>query len=332
LYKAALHQYSKSIAPNTLERAPQELQMNILIDQYMTHPTTSILRAYTSSLFDRHTSLVRDNKDNSPFLHKILGLTRGNEKIQQVVILFLLEPLRRLFVKKLEGWYCKKEDTVQSSRHVWHDSAEKQSTMEEMTSKISLFPLLTSSVPWSDIPHEEIEKECSRNPMPDIIEFILQSASSPHHVNRKDGNERISWWALPSPLLCAASQIYFPLACAYLRHWIETAIVAHGNLYNFGPTADNNINKPQSQVLNVRNNGVSFESAVLRIRHICQTSERLERLFYYILAHIENEYQDSFEEKTIMGRNAVEESTVNAEDMLFRQRLSWDAIKRAVEE
>jgi hypothetical protein len=235
-------------------------------------------------------------------------------------------------VKKLEGWYCKKEDTVQSSRQVWHDSAEKQSTMGEMTSQISLFPLLTSSVPWSDIPHEEIEKECSRNPMSEIIEFILQSASSPHHVNRKDGNERISWWALPSPLLCAASQIYFPLACAYLRHWIEAAIVAHGNLYNFGPTADNNVNKPQSQGLNVTNNGVSFQSAVLRIRHIRQTSKRLESLFHYVLAHIANEAQRSFEEKTMIGRNDAEESTVVAEDVLFRQRLSWEAIRRAVEE
>eukprot|EP00804_Cyclotella_cryptica_P022098 CCRYP_011562-RA/>CCRYP_011562-RA protein AED:0.31 eAED:0.31 QI:0/-1/0/1/-1/1/1/0/566 len=331
LYKAASHQYSNRNAQHTLDKSPKELHMNILIDQYMTHPTTSILRAYTSSLFDRHASLVGQKKDTNPFLRKLLGLARGNEKIQQVVILFLLEPLRRLFVKKVEGWYCKNDEAEQSLRRKWCDSEDTQSTTEEMTSKISLFPLLTSSVSWSDIPQEEIEKECSRTPMPEIIDFILQSASSSHDNKSKDDKEKIPWWILPSPLLCFASQMYFPLACAYLRHWIEAAIVEHGKLYHFDPTTRNHVNKPQSSVLHVSTNGISFEAAILRLRHIRQTSKRLESLFYYLLSDMENDSQGSFEKETMISLGDADESMVSAEDMLFRQRLSWEAIRRAVE-
>lgn len=313
LYVATLHQYSISIAQNNPDKAPTDLQMNILIDQYMTHPTMSILRACTSRLFDRHTNLARENNANNLFLQKLLGLAKGNDKIQQVVILFLLEPLRRLFVKNLEGWYCKKEESVRSLRRTWCDSEDEQSTMEEMTSKIALFPLLTSSVPWSDIPHEDIEEVCSRSPMPAIIKFIIHSASSSHQNNSNGGKEKISWWSLPSPLMCVASQMYFPLANGYLRHWITAAIVAHGNLYHFDPVANNH----RFRSLDISDNENSFDSAILRLRHIRQTSKRLESLLYYVLSDMENKSHDSFEKEALLCYDKEGESMLSADDFLF---------------
>jgi hypothetical protein len=88
---------------------------------------------------------------------------------------------------------------------------EQTKIHEELASKISLYPMLTSDTMFSDLSSEKVEEVCSLEPMPQIIEFILQTASD----DIESGTGNVSWWSLPSPLLCFVSQLYFPVACRY---------------------------------------------------------------------------------------------------------------------
>jgi hypothetical protein len=297
LFQSAF-EYMTNHNQSNIEQAPKGLQMNLLIDEYMTHPTTSILIAYTSTMYDRYTSL--DEKDR--LLRKLLGLSKANEKIMQVVLLFLLEPLRRLYVQNMEGI---------SSRDV-------------PTSNFAMFPLLTSTVTWSDISLEDVEKECCQEPMLEIVEFILQSASTEHSII---GSSEVSWWSLPSLLWCFISQLYFPLACAYIRHWIIAAVVAHDKLYSLDFIGHQK-HKPQSSPLD--NSIDKFESAMLRMRHFSQTSQRLEGLTSYMLAAIKEEY-DASREKDMTRINDANVSSENNDDAAVQQQLVWNAIKRGLE-
>lgn len=277
---------------------PKELQMNMLIDEYMTDPTTAILRAYTSSLYDRYTALEGELKHR--LLQKLMGLSKNNVKIQQVLLLFLLEPLRRLYVQQLLG--------VSNTNNGQTIEGQPESN-EEFASNISLFPLLTSNITWSEIPVETIEEQCTLGPMQQLIDFIVQSAPSEQSTQAADTD--ILWWSLPSPLLCFISQLYFPFACGYIRYWINKAIVAHEQLYVLDSKISNNTSKPQSISLDGSNRSL-FESSILRVCHFSQTSHRLKSLTNYMLLIREEKHTEACSD----------------DDIVFQRKLACYAIKK----
>ncbi len=125
-----------------------------MIDEYMVHPTTCARRVYAASIYDRLVNLattnnnedddcsnhdyggsnsttfcnngeeitVKDSKAVQKYLQKLFGLATNNAKIQEVILLLVLEPLRRL-----------------SIRQMIVKGGEEQHLMD-------LFPLLTSQI------------------------------------------------------------------------------------------------------------------------------------------------------------------------------------------
>ena len=311
MYNAILEQTTDNEQSDIV---PKGLQMNTRIDEYMTHPTTAILRAYTSNLYDRYKTLAEGDKER--FIQKLLWLAEDDVKVQQVVLLFLLEPLRRLYVERLQASICNKK-------------AENTQVHQEMASKILLYPLLTSNVTWSDIPTEKIEEECNRQPMQQIIDYITESASSKLNnmsVDRrfKTANVRICWWSLPSPLLCFVSQLYFPLACGYIRYLIKAAIIEHDNLYMIDTTTKS-IGAGGAQSSSEEG---SFESVMIRIQQFSQTSQRLESLAFYIMSVIEEENLSQRKNDNMIKEG---EEPIDGDDATFRQRLAWKAIRRRLD-
>lgn len=313
LYKAALEHTAQT--QHTSKKIPRGLQMNMLIDEYMTHPNTAILRAYTSNLYDRYTNLSLNRKEG--FIHKMLMSTKWNARIQQVIFLFLLEPLRRLYVQKLQKSI---EKRTASQPESFFNQSESH---EQLASKISMYPLLTSDTIYSDISCEQTDQECSREPMQQIIDFIMQSAPG-KTVDGKDdrvNSDDMCWWSLPSPLLCFLSQLYFPIACGYIRYCIKAAISAYDKLYSL----DNNpASKPQSD--HGSNSDGTFDSVMLRIQHFNRTSQRLEKLTHYMMSMVEEECQSSIETNMI----SLDEDEVPVDDAAFRMRLVWNAIRRSL--
>lgn len=307
LYKASIEAANRSSENNT-NQAPKGLQMNILIDEYMGHPNTAILRTYTSSLFDRYSSLEGESKHK--FIRKMLGLTKENVKIQQVALLFLLEPLRRFYVKQLQ-------DSISEQL------VDLSNSNQEMMTKISLFPLVTQNVAWSDMSPEKIEEVSSHEPTQQILDFIMQST----HANQDSATSGVEkcWWSLPSPLICFISQLYFPFACGYIRYLIMKALAAHEKLYALGSHEIRHRSRPQSN-LNSDSNINSFESAMLRIRHFSQTSQRLESLTAHILSLFEGEHQQTTEKHRNTSSDDEEHMATN--DTIFRQKLAWNAIRK----
>ncbi|KAL3776844.1 hypothetical protein ACHAWO_004249 [Cyclotella atomus] len=315
LHKAALIRIKQT--KDAINNVPEGLQMSVLIDEYMTHPNTAILRAYTSNIYDRYQSLTGDGRDR--FIRKLLATSNSNARIQQVVLLFLLEPLRRLYVQSLQK-------SMEKTALVQSEYAHEQTKMhEELKSKISLYPLLTSDKFFIDISAEKIEAVCSLEPMQQIIEFILQEA--PNNLEIEAGN--VSWWSSPSPLLCFASQLHFPIACGYIQFWVKTAIDAHEKLYLVDSKRRS---KPQSNPLHCAstinsNSEYSFESVVFRIRQFIQTSQRLEDLTDYVMSVMEEESYSNLEKDT---NNAEDGGDYVSDDAAFRIKLTWNAIRRGV--
>jgi hypothetical protein len=313
LHKAALIRIKQT--KGRANNIPERLQMNVLIDEYMTHPNTAILRAYTSTLYDRYGSLIGDGRDR--FVRKMLTLSKSNAPIQQVVLLFLLEPLRRFYVQNLHK-------SMETNSLVQSEYPHEQTKIhEELASKISLYPIQTSDTMFSDISSEKIEEVCSLEPMPQIIEFILQTASD--EIESGAGN--VSWWSLPSPLLCFVSQLYFPVACRYIQFWVKAAITEHEKLYSMD---SKHRSKPQSNQLDSSSNGdseYSFESANFRIRHFIQTSQRLRNLTDYVMSVMEEKSHSALEKDTT---NAEDDDVLISDDAAFRIRLAWNAIRRVV--
>ena len=308
LYNAMLEETTNTKS----DTVPKGLQMNTRIDEYMTHPKAAILRAYTSELYSRYKTLAEG--DRKRLIEKLLCLAEDDVEVQQVVLLFLLEPLRRLYVERLQKSIYNQNDNTQAN--------------QEMSSKISLYPLLTSNVIWSDIPADQIEEECSREPMQQIIDFITDSASSkfnntPTERKPKSPNSQICWWSLPSPLLCFVSQLYFSLACAYIRYLIKTAIVQHDNLYVIDTI---NRNDADEELSSCKEN--PFESVMLRIQQFTQTSQRLESLASYVISIMEDEYQPTRQKDNLSDKSA---ESMHADDAIFRQRQVWNAIKRRLD-
>ena len=187
----------------------------ISFDEYMTLPTTCARIAYASCLFDKMIALSHrenfgdsttigvnngDDDDHLPsqlfiFLHKLLGLAATNGKIQEVIMLILLEPKRRSLIDHRD------------------DSVLGRSCMS--------------------IENDEVA--CTRPPLSTLARIILHSNLPQEETkveNTLSSMKMEVWWSLPSPLMCAISHEYLSIASEYIRHWIKTAVLGHVELYN----------------------------------------------------------------------------------------------------
>ena len=306
------------------------------IDEYMTHPTTCARRVYASSLLDRLFHLCRDagpvgathertgldgiddEKDDGAtvqhFLRKLMGLSVGNAKIQEVILLLLLEPARRL------QWERQKEPLVEKSQEL----SEKNG---HHSKEIELYPLLISL----SVHAESIERVYSRAPLPTLVQFILQSSPRNKHAIHDDDNllsssagnkhkctQTLEWWSHCSPLLCTVSQWYFPIACTYITFLIQMAAIDHGKLYDGAATGQQQ-SQSEFDRANI-NSKESFHCTILRIQEFCSTSERLRLLARRVFYSMESTSQEALERSS-----ALSEERKNA---AFQKRVALKAICR----
>lgn len=315
------------------------------IDGYMTHPTTCSRRVYASSLFNRLLNPCNPMWNESDYpatldsaganpatqrllLKKLIRLATANVKIQEVVLLLLLEPVRRL--------QCSLEQQLQTSHDV--NSQKSPSLPDE-----DFPPLPLSTSIWSNVSSESIEKACTIYPIRVLVQSILNSCprsalhavtSDTSHANITssilapddftghliDSFQIILWWTLPSPLLCTISQIYFQIACKYIQYWIERAVIGHEKLYEGSPTGCDFHNGKVRDIGIVSNrNNYSIEEpffhAVHRIEQFSSTSARLNFLCKQSL--------QSMEKETISVS-----SNEDANSAAFKRSLAWKAIHR----
>lgn len=314
-------------------------RMTVMIDEYMVHPTTCARRVYAASIYDRLVNLattnnnedddcsnhdyggsnsttfcnngeettVKDSKAVQKYLQKLFGLATNNAKIQEVILLLVLEPLRRL-----------------SIRQMIVKGGEEQHLMD-------LFPLLTSQILSSSAaaatnPSKEggTKNDESSSPLINLlVKSILQT------------NLDTSWWSQPSPLLCTISQFHFPIARKYLHYWIERAIVTHESLYQDATTNANVVVSPPSKATNITSNQgetagedaedkTTFHHAITRMQQFQQTSHRLCSFLSHVLRNLEDEIKMSQQHGGLID----EEEEVE----VFRTSLALKAIKRALEE
>ena len=351
----------KSMEDDSLEKTET---MSFVIDKYMTHPTTCLRRVYASSLFDRLMDLCKQKESTSVpapaaaahavghslgahavkksakrgdatidsnsavhrFLKKLFGLATTNVKIQEVVLLMLVEPVRRLQIRRAFTVNATKHTTDKSEGEGKRFRMPLQSDEfqgEQESPDMKLFPMLTSICAAINVSTEMIERECSEGPVPALVQFILQTA--PNNTSdaiagpacNKLAPTRISWWSLPSPLLCAISQMYFPLACEYIRYWIDRAIIGHKEFFAHASSHSDE----------------SFQQSIQRIQQLFQTSQRLYLLGSRVFASMEKEDLRSnvhLERKIRMGDHRDEETDSNEGNDDFQKSLAWRAIRHAV--
>lgn len=278
IYQAVLS--SSSCQPPQIQHEQNHksfVNMSIKIDQYMVHPTTCARRVYASSIYDRLLHLTRTTSDTNynneevevassskevqKFLQKLFGLAtakgENDGKIQEVILLVVLEPWRRLQVRQ---------------RQLKRNCEENQHKGDDLME--TLFPLLTSKrvLPSaastksksSDEKDDTIDDDDSSSPLNTLlVNFILQTNLD-------------TWWSQPSPLLCIVSQYHFPIARKYIYYWFDRALVSHQNCYQDTSTSME-----------------GFHNAVKRLQEFHRTSSRLRNLLVHFIQNIEEEIRMS---------------------------------------
>ena len=342
IYRASLHYVAAentdaAEATTTLSSQPHQTQkgdigqksnsrrMAIKIDQYMVHPTTCARRVYAASIYDRLLNLATttDNESNraggsnsneqevinskvvQKYVQKLFGLATSdnNYKIQEVILLLVLEPQRRLQVRQM----IRKSEEEEKKR-LKDDSSDVPQQQQQEQVLIELFPLITSQM----VEDGDANNESSSPLITLLVKSIL-------HTNL-DG-----WWSQPSPLLCTISQLHFPIACKYLHYWINRAIDAHERLYQDTTTIA--MVSPLKTATTTNQETVeetmSFQHAIERIQHFHQTSHRLRSLVSHVIHSLEEEMMSPPSSASI---DEDEESEV------FCRALALKAIKRALED
>lgn len=308
----------------------ESVRMNYHIDRYMTHPTTCIRRVYASSLYDRLVNLnskgrgkegkiaiepndarnvtttaeAKINPSVDRYLQKLFGLAVTNDKIREVILLMILEPVRRLQMKasctdddsKTHGDYRRRngfptQPAVLNNRQEslclvgHHSQAPNLDLFPLMTSSLYLLPSIatssytTSSFHNHNIAPKVIDKESSRPEITALVRLVIETKetskqSKPSLVSQTPSHS-IPWWSLPSPLLCTISQMHFSLACEYIRFWIDRALDGYNEAYDIH-TVSGNIGTGASDF--AKNFNMLFQQSIWRIRQFCFTSQRLSML------------------------------------------------------
>mmetsp|Transcript_27193 Transcript_27193/g.54439 ORF Transcript_27193/g.54439 Transcript_27193/m.54439 type:complete len:560 (+) Transcript_27193:176-1855(+) len=311
LYQASLHAATLSSSSSQPLQGDQNHKFNISskkIDQYMVHPTTCARRVYASCIYDRllHLASTADNneeevltttsKEVQNFLQKLLGLATAADdkdgKIQEVILLLMLEPLRRLQTRQLMMMKKKKSEEKMEGQDCWNLPPQNQHREELM----ELFPLLTSQIvsPSAASATNNLKDE---SPSP-LVTLLVQSIL---HTNLD------TWWHQPSPLLCTISQYNFPIACKYLHYWVDRALVTHESCYQ------NTSNDEEME---------AFHHAVERIQEFHRTSHRLRSLLSHVICNMGEEIRMS-------ASGLIDEDEDESE--VFKTSLALRAIQRALE-
>eukprot|EP00985_Skeletonema_marinoi_P013406 scaffold6632_cov96-Skeletonema_marinoi.AAC.3 len=279
LYQASLHAATLSPSSPPLQ-GDQNHKFNISInkiDQYMVHPTTCARRVYASCIYDRLLHLASSTANNNEeevlttskevqnFLQKLLGLATAaaddkDGRIQEVILLLMLEPLRRLQIQLRTK---KKSEEKMEGQDCWNVPPQNQQREELM----ELFPLLTSQIVSPSVASTTNNLK-DESPSP-LVTLLVQSIL---HTNLD------TWWHQPSPLLCTISQYNFPIACKYLHYWVNRALVTHESCYQ-----DTSNDEEM----------VAFHHAVERIQEFYRTSHRLRSLLSHVIRNMGEEIRMS---------------------------------------
>ena len=201
------------------------------------------------------------------FLQKLFGLATASDdkggKIQEVILLLVLEPLRRLQTRQLRMKKKKKSEEKMEGQDCWNGPPQNQHEEELM----ELFPLLTSQIvsPSAASTTNNLKDE---SPSP-LVTLLVQSIL---HTNLD------TWWHQPSPLLCTISQYNFPIACKYLHYWVNRALVTHESCYQ------DTSNDEEME---------AFHHAVERIQEFHRTSHRLRSLLSHVIHNMEEKIRMS---------------------------------------
>mmetsp|Transcript_33811 Transcript_33811/g.74429 ORF Transcript_33811/g.74429 Transcript_33811/m.74429 type:complete len:574 (-) Transcript_33811:83-1804(-) len=208
----------KSITLGGLSRTNLCLAVIDRSEQYFHSASTSIATAYASELYDRLVVLntcnaVDERKDDiadtecicndgvlniaaasQQLLQQLGALASNDRRIMEVSALMLLEPVRR----------CHPRSASAAS---------------------------FSSIVGRAMAADDAETACSSSLCHDICQMVLGlyggvSGSSNENAQVED-TSAVLLWSLPSPLLCAISQAYFPFALAYTEYLIQTAVNTH---------------------------------------------------------------------------------------------------------
>lgn len=336
-------------------RSQERIRMSCAIDEYMTRPTTCTQRVYASSIFDwllnhcrrrgnENTTRLESENDDNPELHRFLTnlfrLASTNTKIQEVVMLVLIEPVRRLGCAREQPCSCSSVQTCPVEIQI---SKDADSTRHQLLPGTEFPPIPLCTSLWNSVSSETIEEACTRYPLPLILQSILSTArrSAAHpslgdtslgntsllaapeefaHDDAMDLSQAILWWTLPSPLLCTISQLYFPVACKYIQYWIWTALMKHEELYEHSYTGG------QEKGTNAKNENFDdleepFFHALRRIQQFRSTSDRLNSLCTQAL-------QSMKKESSSLTMSLFSDDDENS---AFRASLAWKAIHLALE-
>eukprot|EP00984_Skeletonema_dohrnii_P033208 scaffold28969_cov82-Skeletonema_dohrnii-CCMP3373.AAC.2 len=311
IYQASLHATLSSSSQPPQDDQNNKFNMSIKIDQYMIHPTTCARRVYASSIYDRLFHLASTAKDKDDltttskevqnFLQKLLGLATAaddkGEKIQEVILLLILEPLRRLQIRQLRT--KKKSEEKMEGQDCWNVPPQNRQREELM----ELFPLLTSQIVSSSAAsatNNLLEETCAKKDESSspLVTLLVKSIL---HTNLD------TWWHQPSPLLCTISQYNFPIACKYLHYWVDRALVTHGSCYQ------DTSNDEEME---------AFHHAVERIQEFHRTSHRLRGLLSHVIHNMGEEIRMS-------ASGLIDEDVDESE--VFKTTLALRAIQRALE-
>ena len=343
----------------TSARSRERMNMSRTIDEYMTRPTTCTRGVYASSIFDRllshcqrredehYTAPKRlesdENGDNSElhrFLNNLFRLASTNVKVQEVLLLVLLEPVRRLG--------CSRNQQCRSL--IPPCSKPKQMTKELNSQNQRSLPGSTEFPPipactslWSKFSTETIANACtSCSFLPMILQTILSTSPrsttlafrgdsslgdgtssllvAPEESARDatDCSDAIVWWTLPSPLLCIISHLYLPIACKYIQYWIGMSLISHEKLYSSTGVLPKGTNCRNENLDNIDD---SFVHALRRIKQFRSTSDRLSFLCTQSLKSMETQ------------SSSLRQSSISDEDenSAFKLSFAWKAIHRALE-
>ena len=307
-------------------------QMTHKIDQYVVHPTTCARRVYASGIYDRllHLSGTTSNTNNATnnatnsketeqeapttsfkgvqkFLQKLFGLAmttssvnnHNDGKIQEVILLLVLEPLRRFQVQQ-----------QRQRRQLRLNKSEEETNQLQQhgeTDLMDLFPLLTSQIMGLASTSSSAKNSLSEDATTTNDESSSSSSSSPLttlliksilHTNSD------TWWSSqPSPLLCTISHYHFPIAHKYIQYWFNKALVTHASCYKHEKDVE------------------EYHHAVERLQEFYQTSHRLREYLSHVICNLEKE---------VVRMSSLIDDEVGEEDEVFKTSIALRAVKRAL--
>jgi hypothetical protein len=267
-------------------------------DAYFLHPDTAVQVAYAHQLVERLESLFRLNSsggdngnDNDglaarQFVQKMNALAQTNTKIRTVQLIMLLQTATKM------------DDSSSSSSSYYHSNITSLWMTKDTTNETS-----AGAVPRQDDDDKESNRTVVWREMCVLQSHAFLEAMLP--ITKEEGWRFIS--SLPSPLVCCASHLWFPLAQAYIRQLLRGAIQAYmdqprrfaSNVWTalvLQPSSHKcsttNTNDEEEEEEERVKSGPTFDVWIKRLRDLTWTSERLSTLVHDILQESSSWYCD----------------------------------------